>query len=62
MSRYYEGYFNPYNRHDTGIYNVYCKKDSKYLGAVVDCKSEWEAERIASYKYGCEVYVDMIEE
>lgn len=62
MSRYYQGRFNPYNRHDTGIYNVYRKSDGKYIGAVVDCYSESHAISVARAKYGCEVYVDMIEE
>jgi hypothetical protein len=62
MSRYYQGRFNPYNRHDTGMYLIYRKSDSKYLGTVVDCKSEYHAERIGIVKYGCEVVVSLIEE
>ena len=62
MRRYYQGYFNPYNRHDTGMYVVYRKSDGKHLGTVCDCKSEWEAKRVASVRYGCEVYVSEIEE
>jgi hypothetical protein len=62
MSRYYEGRFNPYNRHDTGMYVIYRKSDSKYLGTVMNCKSEYQAERVAISKYGCEVFVSLIEE
>lgn len=62
MSRYYEGRFNPYNRHDTGMYSIYRKTDGKYLGTVVNCHSEWQAKRMAEYQYGCKVYVDLIEE
>ena len=62
MSRYYEGRFNPYNRHDTGMYVVYRKSDNKHLGTVVDCHSENEAKRKAGYEFGCECYVSEIEE
>ena len=62
MSRYYEGRFNPYNRHDTGMYVVYRKSDKKHLGMVVDCRSESEAKRKAGYEFGCECYVSEIEE
>jgi hypothetical protein len=62
MRRYYEGHFNPYNRHDTGMYCVYRKSDGKYIGTVVDCNSESHAERVARNRYGYEVYVDLIEE
>ena len=62
MSRYYEGYFNPYNRHDTGMYVVYRKGDGKYLGVVQNCRTESEAKRKGSYAFGCEVYVSEIEE
>lgn len=62
MGRYYSGRFNPYNRHDTGVYVVYRKSDNKHIGSVADCHSESEAERKAEYKYGCEVYVSLIEE
>lgn len=62
MSRYYEGRFNPYNRHDTGMYCVYRKSDGKFLGHVVDCRNEREAIRSAEYEYGCAVYVSEIEE
>ena len=62
MRRYYEGYFNPYNRHDTGMYVVYRKSDNKHLGTVTNCRSESEAIRKASYVYNCEVYVSEIEE
>lgn len=62
MSRYYEDRFNPYNRHDTGMYVVYRKSDNKHLGAVVDCRSESEAKRKAGYEFGCECYVSEIEE
>lgn len=62
MSRYYQGRFNPYNRHDTGIYCVYRKSDGKFLGHVTDCNSEGHAKRVACSQYGCEVEVDMIEE
>lgn len=62
MSRYYEGRWNPYNRHDTGMYVVWSKKDGKRLGVVMNCRDEHHAENIARYKYGCEVYVDLIEE
>lgn len=62
MSRYYQGRFNPYNRHDTGMYNVYRKSDGKFLGTVVDCHSEHHAKNVAFNKYGCAVYVDLIEE
>lgn len=62
MSRYYEGHFNPYNRHDTGIYMVYRKSDRKHLGTVVDCHSESEAKRKASYQFNCECCVSEIEE
>ena len=62
MRRYYQGRFNPCNRHDTGMYVVYRKSDGKHLGTVVDCKSEHHAERVALYRYGCECYVSLIEE
>ena len=62
MSRYYEGRFNPYNRHDTGMYVVYRKSDNKHLGTVVDCRSESEAKRKAGYEFGCECFVSEIEE
>lgn len=62
MSRYYQGRFNPYNRHDTGMYNVYRKSDGKFLGTLVDCKSEWHAKNVAFNKYGCHCEVDLIEE
>jgi len=62
MSRYYEGRWNPYNRHDTGMYVVYRKSDKKYLGLVQNCYSESEALRKAGYAFGCEVYVSHIEE
>ena len=62
MRRYYEGRFNPYNRHDTGMYVVYRKSDNKYLGVITNCRSESEAKRKASYAYGCEVAVSEIEE
>lgn len=62
MSRYYEGRFNPYNRHDTGMYVVYRKSDGKHLGTVVDCRSENEALRKAYDEYGCECRVSEIEE
>ena len=61
MSRYYEGRWNPYNRHDTGMYQVY-GTDGKYLGTVMNCYDEVQAKRIAENKYGCDVYVDLIEE
>jgi hypothetical protein len=61
-SRYYEGRFNPYNRHDTGMYVVYRKADNKYLGTIVDCRSATEAKRKAGYEYDCECYVSEIEE
>jgi len=35
MNRYYEGRWNPYNRHDTGMYQIYRKGDGKYLGTVM---------------------------
>jgi len=62
MSRYYEGRFNPYNRHDTGMYVVYRKSDNRHLGTVVDCHSESEAKRKANYQFGCECCVSEIEE
>jgi hypothetical protein len=62
MSRYYEGRFNPYNRHDTGMYVVYRKSDNKQLGMVVDCRTEDEAKRKAARQFGCECYVSEIEE
>lgn len=62
MSRYYEGYWNPYNRHDTGMYVVYRKGDDKYLGVVQNCHSEREAKRKAAVAFGCEVCVSEIEE
>ena len=62
MSRYYEGRWNPYNRHDTGMYVIYRRSDRKYLGTVMNCKDEYHAERIAIVKYGCEVDVSLIEE
>ena len=62
MSRYYEGRWNPYNRHDTGMYQIYRKTDGRYLGTVMNCYDEVQAERIAKNKYGCDVYVDLIEE
>lgn len=62
MRRYYPGRFNPYNRHDTGIYTVYRKSDNKFLGSVVDCRSESEAKRKAWAIFGCEVYVSEVEE
>jgi hypothetical protein len=62
MRKYYEGYFNPYNRHDTGIYCCYRKSDNKYVGSVVDCRSESEAKREAMYRFGCECYVSEVEE
>lgn len=61
-SRYYPDRWNPYNRHDTGMYVVYRKSDGKHLGTVVDCHNESEAKRKARYEYGCEVYVSEIEE
>ena len=62
MKKYYEGYFNPYNRHDTGIYSCYRKSDTKYVGGVVDCQTEDEAEYKARRKFGCECFVSEIEE
>ena len=62
MSGYYEGRWNQYNRHDTGMYVIYRKSDNKYLGTAMNCKSEYHAERIAIAKYGCEVIVSLIEE
>lgn len=62
MSRYYEGRFNPYNRHDTGMYVIYRKSDRQYLGTVTNCKNEYQAERVGIAKYGCEVFVSLIEE
>lgn len=62
MGRYYEGRFNPYNRHDTGIYCCYRKSDGKFMGHVVDCRYEKEAERWALYEFGYECYVSEIEE
>jgi hypothetical protein len=62
MSRYYQGRFNPYNRHDTGMYVVYRKSDNKHLGTVVDCHSEYQAKRKAYEEFGCECYVSEIEE
>ena len=62
MRKYYEGRFNPYNRHDTGMYVVYRKSDRKNLGTVINCRSEQEAIRKATYAFGCEVYVSEIEE
>lgn len=62
MRRYYEGRFNPYNRHDTGIYTVYRQSDDKWIGSVVDCHSEGEAKRKAEIVYGCKVYVSLVEE
>jgi len=62
MSRYYEGRFNPYNRHDTGMYVVYRKSDNKHLGTVVDGRSASEAKRKASYQFDCECFVSEIEE
>jgi hypothetical protein len=62
MSKYYEGRFNPYNRHDTGMYVVYRKSDNKHLGTVVDCRTESEAKRKAACQFGCECYVSEIEE
>ena len=62
MRRYYEGRFNPYNRHDTGMYVVYRKSDSKHLGTATNCRTESEAIRKASYAFGCDVYVSEIEE
>lgn len=61
-SRYYPDRFNPYNRHDTGMYCVYRKSDGHFLGHVHDCKSEYEAKRVACIKFGCECYVSEIEE
>ena len=61
-NRYYPDRFNPYNRHDTGMYVVYRSKDGKHLGTVVDCYSESHAIRVARAKFGCEVYVSEIEE
>ena len=62
MSRYYEGRFNPYNRHDTGMYVVYRKSDNKHLGTVVNCRSTSEAKCEALARFGCECYVSEIEE
>lgn len=62
MSRYYQGRFNPYNRHDTGMYVVYRKSDGRHLGTVVNCHTESEAKRKAYHEYGCECYVSEIEE
>jgi len=62
VSRYYEGRWNPYNRHDTGMYVVYRQSDDKYLGVVQNCRTESEAKRKGSYAFGCEVYVSEIEE
>lgn len=61
-NRYYPDRFNPYNRHDTGMYCVYRNSDGKFLGHVVDCHSEYEAKRAARIKFGCECYVSEIEE
>lgn len=61
-SRYYPDRFNPYNRHDTGIYCCYRKSDNKYVGSVVDCRSESEAKRKALYEFGFECYVSEVEE
>ena len=62
MGRYYPGRFNPYNRHDTGIYTVYRKGTNQYLGSVVNCRSESEAKRKASYIYGSDIVVSLVEE
>jgi hypothetical protein len=43
------------------MYLVYRKSDNKYLCTVMNCKSEYQAERIAISKYGCEVCVSRIE-
>lgn len=61
-SRYYPDRWNPYNRHDTGMYVVYRTKDHKYLGTITNCHSEKQAERIAKYQYGEDVWVSAIEE
>ena len=61
-NRYYPGRWNPYNRHDTGMYVVYRAKDGKHIGTVVDCYNEREAKQKARLQYGCEVYVSEIEE
>lgn len=60
-NRYYPDRWNPYNRHDTGMYLVYRKSDGKYLGTVVNCKDEWHAKNIAFNKYNCHYNVDLIE-
>ena len=62
MAKYYQGRWNPHNRHDTGMYQIYRKTDGKYLGTVMNCHDEIHAERVAKNKYGCDVYVDLIEE
>ena len=61
-SRYYPDRWNPYNRHDTGMYCVYRKSDGQFLGHVHCCKSEYEAKSKARIKFGCECYVSHIEE
>lgn len=61
-SRYYPDRWNPYNRHDTGMYCVYRRSDNKFLGYVHYCKSEYDAKRAAWIKFGCECYVTEIEE
>ena len=55
-------YFNPYNRHDTGVYCVYRKSDNRYLGMITNCDDAVKAERIARYRYGSDVCVDLVEE
>lgn len=61
-SRYYPDRFNPYNRHDTGVYCVYRKSDGKFLGHVSDCHSESQARREAYFMFGCQCEVSLIEE
>lgn len=61
-NRYYPDRWNPYNRHDTGMYVVYRASDNKHIGYVENCYSDSDAKRKAYAKYGCECYVSHIEE
>ncbi len=61
-SRYYPDRWNPYNRHDTGMYCVYRQSDNKFMGYVEECSGEYEAKSVARIKFGCECYVTEIEE
>lgn len=44
------------------MYAIRRKSNNQYLGTVMNCKNEYQAERVAIAKYGYEVYVVLIEE